>query len=357
MYNRGFGYASIEDEEVVEPDHLFRIASTTKPITAVAILKLVDAGDVTLETPVFPLLALVPPPNAPRDARLDTITVRQLLMHAGGWNSAENVDPQYLPWPMMASLVLDAEIPAEAETIVRYMLSQPLDFDPGAVSAYSNFGFNVLGRLIERLSGQPYEQFVLDEVLVPAGITSMRIGGTTLEERLPGEVRYYAPPDLPLRESVFPGDGFVPVGYGSFYLPSLAAHGGWIASAQDLLKFALAIDGKRGEALLTQEAVSAMETSERPPSAAAGAGNADTSLGLSWNSAAQGDGYEWSHAGALEGSNCSWLVRKPDGTTAAWVFNSLPEDFGALFGEFIPAVQETLAGITQWPDIDQFAQG
>lgn len=354
VYDRGFGYASVEDNERVDPDHLFRIASTSKPITAVAILKLVDAGDLELKTPVFPLLALEPPPNAPRDARLDSITIEHLLVHAGGWNSASGVDPQYLPWPMMASLVLDAEVPAEAETIIRYVLSQPLDFDPGTVSAYSNFGFNVLGRVIERISGQPYEQFVVDEVLTPAGITTMKIAGTRLDERAAGEVRYYSPPGLSMRESVYPGEGFVPVGYGSFYMPSLDAHGGWIASARDLLKFALAIDGKRGDALLTEDAVAAMETTKRPPSAAAGAGNADTSLGLGWNSLPQDDGYEWSHAGALEGSNCSWLVRKPDGTTLAWVFNSLPQDFGAFFGEFIPAVQKALAGVASWPTADQF---
>jgi N-acyl-D-amino-acid deacylase len=55
VYNRGFGYASVEDAELVEPDALFRIASTTKPITAVAILMLIDAGELSLDTPVFPL--------------------------------------------------------------------------------------------------------------------------------------------------------------------------------------------------------------------------------------------------------------------------------------------------------------
>jgi N-acyl-D-amino-acid deacylase len=254
----------------------------------------------------------------------------------------------------MASQVLGAEVPAEAETIVRYMLGKPLDFDPGTVSAYSNFGFNVLGRVIEHVSGQPYDQFVIDEVLAPSGITSMAIGGTTLAERMPDEVRYYSPPGLPPRESVYLGEGFVPVGYGSFSVPSLDAHGGWIASAADLLRFTLGVDGARGEPLLTPETVTAMETAPRPPSAAAGAGNAETSLGLGWNSLEIDGGYEWSHAGALEGSNCSWLVRKPGGTALAFVFNSLPQDFGGFFGEIIPALQQMLAETTEWPDSDQF---
>ncbi len=355
VYNRAFGYASVEDGEVVGTGSRFRIASNTKPITAVAILKLIDAGEIALDTPVFPLLALEGPANAPYDARLDTITVEHLLVHSGGWNSsATGFDPQYPAGSVMASHVFGAESPADPTTIIRYMLGQPLDFDPGTVSAYSNFGFNVLGRVIEHLSGQPYEQFTIDEVLVPAGATSMAIGGTTLAERMEGEVRYYSPPGLPTRESVYPGEGFAPVGYGGYSMPGLDAHGGWIASAADTIRFALAVDGKRSTALLTPDAVTLMETTPRPPSAAAGVGNAETSLGLGWNSVAADGGYEWTHSGALEGSNCAWLVRRGDGTTAAFVFNSLPQDFGAFFGDVIPAMQELLAGITDWPETDQF---
>lgn len=354
IYNRGFGYASVEDEEVVEPDMLFRIASTTKTITAVAILMLIDAGKLTLDTPVFPLLAYELPPDAPYDSRLDTITVEHLLVHAGGWNSTDSFDPQYQPWSLYASHTLNAEVPASAETIIRFMLTQPLDFDPGTLSAYSNFGFNVLGRIIEHVTGQSYEQFVIENVLEPAGITAMAIGGTTLEERLPNEVRYYSPPDLAMRPSVFPDGGFVPVGYGSYYLPALDAHGGLVASAEDLVRFALAVDGTKGDALLQPETVTLMETTPRPPSEAAGAGNVEEALGLGWNSVPQGNGYEWSHAGALEGSNASWLVRTPDSTTLALLLNSLPEDYGAFFGNIIPSLLQLMVETTTWPERDLF---
>jgi N-acyl-D-amino-acid deacylase len=354
VYNRGFGFASVEDQETVEPESRFRIASSSKPFTAVAILMLVDAGKISLDTAVFPLLGYERLPDAPYDARLDSITIEQLLVHSGGWNSATGYDPQYLPWPAYASHLLGAESPAEAETLVRFMLTQPLDFDPGTQSAYSNFGFNVLGRVIEHVSGQTYEQSVIDNVLTPAGITSMAIGGTTLEERMPGEVRYYGPEGQDFRVSVYPGEGFVPVGYGSFYLRSLDAHGGWIASAQDMIRFTLAIDGRRGDALLAPETVSVMESTPRPPASAAGAGNVEESLGLGWNSVPEGEGHEWSHAGALEGSNCSWIVRKPDGTTLAFVFNTLPDDFGGFFGDLIPRLQELMADTTEWPQGDLF---
>ncbi|HYI25431.1 MAG TPA: serine hydrolase domain-containing protein, partial [Thermomicrobiales bacterium] len=251
LLDHGYGMADVEAGEQVAPEMTFRIASSSKPITGVAIQHLIDDGALTLDTPVFPLLSLEPPANATPDPRLESITVEQLLVHSGGWNSATGYDPQYLPWPLVASHVLAAENPASAETIIRFMLGQPLDFDPGTLSAYSNFGYNVLGRVIEHLTGKTYEQYVLDEIAAPLGITDWKIGGTYLEERLPGEVRYYGAPDQGLRIGVTSGEGYVPVGYGSFSLPSLDAHGGWISSAHDLARFALGIDGTWGPALLT----------------------------------------------------------------------------------------------------------
>ena len=79
------------------------------------------------------------------------------------------------------------------------MLGQKLDFDPGQRYAYSNYGYCLLGRVIEKLTGQSYEAYVQDEVLVPLGITSMRIGATLRDQRHAGEVRYYHPGRGPLR--------------------------------------------------------------------------------------------------------------------------------------------------------------
>ncbi len=192
VFDRSYGLASIEDGEAVVPTSRFRIASTSKPITGVAILQLIEAGQLTLDTPAFPLFTMESAPNAPRDPRIDSVTIEQLLVHSGGWDSATTKsDPQYLPATLLASYTLNAENPAEASTIVRFMQDQPLDFDPGTQSAYSNFGFNVLGRVIEHISGMGYEQYVDQYVLSPAGITSMAIGGTTLAERLADEVKYY----------------------------------------------------------------------------------------------------------------------------------------------------------------------
>ena len=360
VFDRGYGFADVAAAAPAQPASLFRIASVSKTITTVAILELVDDGLLALDDRAFRLLAALPSPkNAPIDPRLDEITIEQLLVHAGGWDSSTGYDPQAPPWTWREAGVLGVAAPPSAEEIVRAMMGEALDFDPGTQSVYSNFGFNVLGRAIEQVSGQPYETFVQERVLAPAGITRMRIGGTRLEERAPDEVRYYGPPGQAPFPSVFPGEGYGPAAYGAFYLESFDAHGGWIASAADMLRFATAIDGQRGPALLRPETVQAMLRTPRPgaPAGASGTGNAEPDMGLGWNVLPAGDGFDWSHAGALIGSNVAWLARTHDGLALAFAFNSQPADGLAFFGAALPAFIETGAGVTAWPTYDLFAAG
>jgi N-acyl-D-amino-acid deacylase len=355
VFSRAYGLADRDTGEPVQPTSLFRIASVTKVITAVAILALIDDGLLTLDDKPFPLLDLEPPTNAPIDPRLADITIEHLLVHAGGWDSSVGFDPQYMPWSGLAAHVLGEPQPTSPQTIVRFMLSTPLDFDPGTRSAYSNFGYNVLGRVIEKLSGQTYDDFTQTRILSRAGIDTMRLGRTRLADRAPSEVTYYGPAGQPPRWSVYPGEGFVPVGYGSYFMDALDAHGGWIASAEDLVRFATAVDGQRGEPLLKPETLNAMLTTPRPPSTAAGAGNAEGGKGLGWVVTPAGDGVDWSHAGALEGSNAAWLTRTHDGLAIAFTTNTLPADYPAFFGDAITGLTDTAAGIPSWPTHDLFS--
>lgn len=105
--------------------------------------------------------------------------------------------------------------------------NQPLKYEPGTHFQYSNFGFCLLGRVIEKVSGMKYEEFVRKIILQPSGITDMQIGGSTLPERLPGEVHYYDSQDDP---------------YTMFDGRRMDAVGGWIATPTDLVKFMLRVD-------------------------------------------------------------------------------------------------------------------
>jgi N-acyl-D-amino-acid deacylase len=122
--------------------------------------------------------------------------------------------------------------------IIRYMLARPLDFDPGKMYAYSNFGYCLLGRVVEAVSGETYEDYVREEVLKPMGIHDMRIGKSLLEGRAPREVRYGQGEPLMLKSIFGPKLGeLVPAPYGTSCIEAMDAHGGWIASSVDLARF------------------------------------------------------------------------------------------------------------------------
>lgn len=358
VLNRGYGLADVDQQEQVQPESLFRIASVSKAFTAVAILTLVDAGKLTLDTKAFLLLDLEPPPGANLDPRFDDITVEHLLVHAGGWDrDVSGIEPTFLPWSRTVAATMGVDDPPDHIAVVRFMLGVPLDFDPGSKSVYSNFGMLVLGRIIERVSGQSYGDYVRDNVLLPAGITDMRLGKTRLSERAPGEVQYYSPPGLIPLPSVFWGEGFVPAAYGSFYLETTDAHGGWIASAADMVRFTLAVDGQRGTPLLTSAMVQALVGTTRPKeSHGSGWDNEPVVNGLGWDIKPVDGGFEWSKGGALTGSTSALPFRRPDGLAFAFTFNTLPNDYRSFFVEAVETIQAVADSITAWPEHDLFTE-
>src|SRR5689334_22034747 len=178
IYARGFGYADVENKILVQPDALFRIASVSKTLTSAAVMKLVDEGKLGIDDRVAPFIAhLTPAPGATVDPRWDAITIRHLLNHTGGWDRNKpngGFDP--VDRPAIAAAAVNAPAPASSETLIRYMKGMPLDFNPGEKFAYSNFGYIILGRVIERVSGMPYKEFVRTRVLDPVGATRTQQG-------------------------------------------------------------------------------------------------------------------------------------------------------------------------------------
>ncbi len=123
------------------------------------------------------------------------------------------------------------------------MLRKPLDFDPGERYAYSNFGYCLLGRVIEHKTGKPYGVAVRELVLAPLKMTNTQLGATRIDRRAEREVTYYAGSK---GASVFADDlqQEVPRPYGAFCLEAMDAHGGWLSTTEDLLKFASAFDNR-----------------------------------------------------------------------------------------------------------------
>jgi N-acyl-D-amino-acid deacylase len=193
VYARGFGYADRERKEPVQPTSLFRIASLSKPFTSTATLQLVQQGKLKLDTKVFSVLKLQPflAPGARADRRIYDITVQQCLQHTGGWDRAKGFDPMSAEAAEQISRAMGVPLPIRPEHIIRYTMGRRLDSVPGAQFAYSNFGYCVLGRVIEAFSGLRYHDYVARQVLAPIGISHMRLGRNLLADRAPGEVKYY----------------------------------------------------------------------------------------------------------------------------------------------------------------------
>ena len=169
---KGYGLANVEKQEPVKPDTLFGVASIAKPITAVAVLQLVEDDLLSLDDRVFQILhRFQPPEGADKDPRLDDITVRHLLEHSGGWDRDMIYDPMFNTGEVEGELGVPK--PVSCSDVIRFMRGQPLNFDPGTEYAYSNFGYCLMGRIIEEKTGQPYEEYVKEQVLAPIGISRM----------------------------------------------------------------------------------------------------------------------------------------------------------------------------------------
>jgi N-acyl-D-amino-acid deacylase len=342
-YARGFGWADVEAREPVRPNTLFRIASVSKPITSVAIMRLVEQGKLRLDDRAFDLLDFQPPENG--DQRIEEITIDQLLEHRGGFDRGMSGDPMFMSRRIADEM--GVESPPDAETIVRWMARRPLDFDPGERSVYSNLGFAVLGLVIERVSGKDYEDDVKDDVLAPLGITRMRAGRTQIEGRADSEARYYTRASK--HDSVF-DDRLVEGPYGAWALEPMIAHGGWIASSVDLVRFASAIGTDDFDQVLSRESIEAMFTTDEDK----GDGSAFYARGWSvrhWDDRGRNT---W-HAGSLPGTS-TILVRRWDGMAWAVLFNTRDglEMEGQPAGFVDGPMHRLVDAVKVWPEEDGF---
>ncbi|MEM9656991.1 MAG: serine hydrolase [Planctomycetota bacterium] len=351
VFARGYGYADVAEGEQVTPTSRFRIASISKPITAVAVLQLIEQGELNQEDMVLETLDYEDDIRAAGDAfddRWRQITIRHLLEHRGGWDRDESFDAMFQS--VRFAQQVGVEPPADQTTVIRAMFSTPLDFRPGERYAYSNFGYCLLGRVIERRTGQTYEKYVQENVLAPLGINSMRIGATRLESRAANEVRYYQPGTA---KSVFAQDlnAQTPWPYGGWYLEAMDSHGGWIASASDLAKFAAAFDDPANCPILSRESIETMYA--RPPGLAGHDENGEAkpryySLGWITREVGEGKVNHW-HTGSLSGT-ATIMIRRHDGKNFVALLNSRVSPSASHLGRAIDRLLHQMADeVTEWP--------
>jgi CubicO group peptidase (beta-lactamase class C family) len=308
IYMDAFGLADRDKSEALSPLHLFRIASVTKPITSAAIFSLIEQNRLHLGDRVFGPGGVLgsdfgAPPYRPQVVE---ITIEHLLTHTGGGWSNDRDDPMFMNAGM-----------THAQLIEWVLRNRPLDHPPGQSYAYSNFGYCVLGRVIEKIARQSYAEFVGNAVLKRCGITDMAIAGNTLAQRRRGEVAYYGQ------------------GHENPYdmnVTRMDSHGGWIARPADLLQFAMQVDGFSAN-ILKPDTIRIMTTASRP--------NEGYAKGWSVNKA-----NNWWHNGSLPGTS-TIMVRTHSGYCWAAFINTRRPD-SAIDGDLDQLIWTMVAQVKSW---------
>ncbi|MBN8665969.1 MAG: beta-lactamase family protein [Chitinophagales bacterium] len=314
VYVKSYGKMSASDNTPITNKSLFRIASVSKPITAVGIMKLLEANKLTLDSKVFGAGSILgndyPSSNL---ASVTDLTVRHLLHHTSN------------AWPNDGNDPMFQQPSFNFNQLIKWTLDNYSALGPRGVYRYSNFGYCVLGRIIEKLSGKSYEQFIKDDVLTPCGITTMTLGGNTLADRKTNEVIYTGQ------------GGFSPY---NMNVTRMDAHGGWIASATDLAKFMVRVDGFPGKPDILQPATITTMTTRSVPSS-------NYACGWGVNNA-----NHWWHTGGIPGT-ATEIIRSSTGYCWVILCNSRSNNAnfnGALDNLLWPFMNTT----TGWQDIDQF---
>lgn len=271
LYRKGQGMANLEFGIAIEPDMVFRIGSLTKQFTAVAILMLAEQGKLDLNDSITKFLT-----NYPTHDHL--ITVEHLLTHTSGVKSYTSM-PEWLPlWRKDFTV----------EELIDFFKNQPMDFAPGKRFEYSNSGYILLGAIIEKASGQTYEQFIQHRIFSPLGMKHS----------------YYDCPQrvIPRRAAGYDKgpDGYTNAAYLSMTQPYSA--GSLASSVNDLALW---------DAALYTDQLLKQDTLQQAFAAHRLADGSETEYGYGWATSKLAGHLSAGHGGSISGFG-SFAIRLPD---------------------------------------------
>ncbi len=321
VYARGYTYA-VPGYPITQPETLFRIASVSKPITSILIHQLIEQGVISYDTKVVDYLGLEAPPGRSMDPRLRDATIDHLLRHTGGWDRDRAFDPMFYDAPISSSLGVSR--PISKYDIASYMTGQTLQAAPGQRYAYSNYGYSLLGMVVEKATGLDYTEAVRQLVFAPIGVTRPRLGHSLRSEWLPDEAIYETGAD----------------GYNQ---ENLDSHGGWILAAPDMVRLLTIFDDKDGNPLLSRESIDAMFIP-----------NPGSSYARGWELSSDGNNLRaYSHSGRLAPgmrSVAAWFSGSPDIFDGVSIFAVITRNDVDPGEPLLAALQQ----VSSWPDHDLF---
>ncbi len=339
IYARGFGYIDTALKIQTQPYNKFRIASISKLVTATAIMKLSEEGRLSLDDKVFGPEGILNDEyfSDPKDKRVYDITVEQLLSHEGGWSQRYG-DQMFMPITVAEKMGLKP--PVSTKNIVRFALDRRLQYTPGRGRAYSNLGYSILGLVIEKVTGMSYEDYCQTAILHPLGIYDMSLAGNMPWQRAVNETMYYEPSDVVLKPSIYGNDVMLPPSYGGNDITALGAAGAWIATAPDLIRLCLAVDGFNSKPdILTDKSIRFMTNRS----------NGFAPVG--W----KGTIYNgtWWRTGSFPGS-AGMMKRQSDGISWVVLLNSSAWNGPEIYSFINGMMYRVLTHIKTWPDNDLF---
>lgn len=316
-HERGFADRALGQR--VDQHTLFHYGSITKTLTAISIMQLRDRGKLSLDDHItrwVPELRLMHDPYG----MMDSITLRMLLSHSAGFQ-----DPT---WPYAKGQGFEPFEPTTWEQLVAMMPYQELHFRPGSRYGYSNPGFIYLARVIEQISGDPWETYVQKNIFEPLGLDSSYFGATPYYLAADRSNNYSLERDSSGHDTV--------VTNGREFNPGITIpNGGWNAPLTDLAKYlAFLTDATHGDATLRAryDAVlkrSSLEEMWRPVVPTTTAANPKQWLGLSFflnDAPAGGTGRRViGHTGSQAGFVSFLYFNPATATGIVGVFNTLDE--------------------------------
>lgn len=336
VYAKGYGWADEEKQIPMEPGHILRMASVSKLLTATGIMVLQDKGMLNIKDTVFGPSGILNDTlftTVIKDRNYSRITVEHLLRHQGGFHR----DPLFSSRDVKHQMQLDHA--PEKEDFYRLVLSRRLRFQPGTWQDYSNFGYLLLSEIIEKVSGMPYEKFMREQVLIPAGCYDMHIAGSYYSDRRDNEVRYYTHEgDGKFIEEYNDSGVMVERCYGGNNIPLLSGAGAWCGSPIEIARLVASIDGEPTVPdIISEESFRQMiEYFD------------NETFSLGWNDTHPDKG--WSRSGTLSGT-CALVRHFPDGecwilitNTSTWKgpgqarhTNDLFRQCRELYSDILPA--------------------
>lgn len=339
---RGYTWAE-PGYPITAPTSLFAIASCTKPLTSIAVHQHFERRPASIQ-PTSPMIGFFAP-SSMADSRTALISVFQLLTHQGGWDRNVSFDPMIRD--VAITQALGIPLPITKTDIRTYMTqTQVLDFAPGTQSQYSNYGYSLLGQILERLNpGLSYEQIMNRDVFGPLGVTRARVRGALIGDVLPGEVRYHLPRPAIAQSVNSVSRPWVASQYGALNQTNMDSHGAWVMAAPDFAKVLGAFDLGAGNPLLGLGQTAAMWTV--PPGY--------STLMRGWYRENVGDGDGGSvmlahHNGRLFGA-VSVIARRADGISFVLFTNSDVSPSGQVEGVQLSDLANT---VPIWPNHDLF---